>query len=264
MHGAGILGLIDQRACVDPGAEIDDDVTIGPFAVIGPQVRIGKGTWVGPHTVIKGPTSIGEHNRIYQFASVGEDPQDKKYAGEATRLEIGDRNIVREFATIHRGTAQDAALTRIGNDNLLMAYSHVAHDCFIANNTIMANAASLGGHVHIEDWAILGGFSIVHQFCHIGAHSFSAMGSVLKKDLLPYVTVSGHPARPFGINSEGLKRRGFSPPSIQHIKQAYKLLYKSHLKLDEALQAVNALAQEYPEVACMAAFAANSERSIIR
>jgi UDP-N-acetylglucosamine acyltransferase len=264
VHRAGILSLIDPKACIDPRAEIDEGVEVGPFTVIGAQVRIGKGTWIGPHAVIKGPTRIGRDNRIFQFASVGEDPQDKKYAGEPTRLEIGDRNVVREFATIHRGTAQDAALTRIGDDNLLMAYSHVAHDCFIGNHAIMANAASLGGHVRLEDWAILGGFSIVHQFCHIGMHSFSAMGSVLTKDVPPYVTVSGHPAKPFGINSEGLRRRAFSTDAIQHIKQGYKLLYKSHLRLEEALEALQQLAQEYPEVACMADFTAHSSRSIVR
>ena len=168
---------VDARAVIDPAAELDEGVTVGPFAVIGTGVRIGGGTAIGPHVVIRGPTRIGRDNRIFQFASIGEDPQDKKYAGEETGLEIGDRNQIREFTTIHRGTVQDDSLTRIGSDNLLMAYTHVAHDCRIGDNVVMANAASLGGHVQIGDWAILGGFSIVHQFCRIGAHSFSAMGS---------------------------------------------------------------------------------------
>lgn len=256
--------MIDSRAVIDPKAELDEGVTVGPFAVIGPGVRIGKETSVGPHTVIQGSTTIGVGNRIFQFASIGEAPQDKKYAGEDTRLEIGDRNVIREFTTLNRGTVQDEGATWIGSDNLLMAYTHVAHDCRIGDNVILANAASLGGHVTIEDWAILGGFAIVHQFCRVGAHSFSAMGSVIAKDIPPYVTVGGHPAAPHGINSEGLRRRGFDNEALQNIKRAYKLLYKEHLKLNEAADALREMARERPEIFPMSEFLDSSERSIVR
>lgn len=255
---------IDPRAVIDPAAELDEDVSVGPFAIIGPGVKIGRGSRIGPHTVISGPTTIGAGNRIFQFASIGEDPQDRKYAGEETRLEIGDRNQIREFTTIHRGTAQDAVVTRIGSDNLLMAYTHVAHDCQLGDHVILANAASLGGHVLVQDYAILGGFTIVHQFSHIGAHSFCAMGSVVNRDVPPFVTVSGHPAKPHGINSEGLRRQNFSDAAIRQIKRAYKLLYKSQLKLDEAVQAVRELAKEYPEAGLLSEFVGESDRGIIR
>jgi UDP-N-acetylglucosamine acyltransferase len=264
VHGQGFLSLIDSRAVIDPRAELDEGVSVGPFAVIGPEVQIGVGTRVGPHAVIKGPTRIGRDNRIFQFASVGEDPQDKKYAGEITWLEMGDRNVVREFATLNRGTVQDAGVTRIGDDNLFMAYVHVAHDCCIGNQVIMANAASLGGHVRIGDWAILGGFTIVHQFCQIGSHSFCAMGSVLTKDVPPYVTVSGHPAEARGINAEGLRRRAFPAAAIQGIRRAYRLLYLSGMKLEEAVAAISELGRDCPEVNIMAEFAAASARSITR
>lgn len=256
--------MIDPRAAIDPAAELDEGVAVGPFAVIGPDVRIGRGTEIGPHVVIKGPTTIGSENRIFQFSSIGEDPQDKKFAGENTRLEIGDRNQIREFTTLHRGTSQDVGVTRVGSDNLLMAYTHVAHDCQLGDHIILANAASLGGHVHIQDHAILGGFTIAHQFCHIGAHSFCAMGSVVSMDVPPYVTVGGHPARPHGINSEGLRRRGFSDEAIKQIKRAYKLLYKSRLRLDEAVVALQDLVKTAPEVALLPDFIGQSERGIIR
>ena len=233
-------------------------------AVIGAGVRIGKGTEVGSHVVIKGPCTIGRDNRIFQFASIGEDPQDLKYAGERTYLEIGDRNRIREFATIHRGTVQDASLTSIGSDNLLMAYTHVAHDCRIGSHVIMANASSLGGHVHVDDWAILGGFSIVHQFCRVGGHCFLGMGSVVSKDVPPYVTVSGHPARPHGINTEGLKRRSFDEQGILAIKRAYKCLYKSGLPLDEAIVEIQALAEKSAVLYALADFLRSRARSIVR
>ncbi len=256
--------MIDSKACIDPTAELDEGVTVGPFTVIGPGVCIGKGTTIGSHVVIKGPTTIGGDNRIYQFASVGEDPQDKKYAGEDTRLEIGDRNVIREFTTINRGTAQDAVATRIGNDNLLMAYTHVAHDCQLGNQVILANAASLGGHVTVDDWAILGGFSMAHQFSHIGAHSFCAMGSVINKDIPPYVTVSGHPAKPYGINSEGLRRRDFSTEAIQQIKRAYKIIYKQQNTIEEAILLLRELAEECQEIDRYIVFLEASERGIVR
>ena len=256
--------MIHPSAAIDPGARLAAGVDVGPFAVIGAGVEIGEGTRVGPHTVIRGPTRIGRDNRIFQFASVGEDPQDMKYGGEETRLEIGDRNQIRECATLHRGTVQDQGVTRVGDDNLFMAYTHVAHDCRIGNHVIMANAASLGGHVEIQDWAILGGFTIVHQFCRLGAHSFCAMGSALSKDVPPYVTVGGQPAAPHGINSEGLRRRGFSPAAIAAIKRAYRALYLAGLKLDEALERIGSLAAEVPEVAALAAFVAERGRGIVR
>ncbi|MCB1801418.1 MAG: acyl-ACP--UDP-N-acetylglucosamine O-acyltransferase [Gammaproteobacteria bacterium] len=256
--------MIDPRAVIDPEAEIDEGVTIGPFCVIGPKVQIGKGTRIGPHVVIKGPCRIGRDNRIYQFASVGEDPQDKKYADEETLLVIGDRNTIRESATIHRGTVQDESLTEIGNDNLFMAYTHVAHDCRVGSHVIMANAASLGGHVHIGDWAILGGFTTVHQFCRLGAHCFSAMGSGIGKDVPPFVMVSGQPAQPHGINSEGLKRRDFSAQQIASIKRAYRTLYNFGLSLAEAREQIVQAAVDNAEMRMFADFLATSERSIVR
>jgi UDP-N-acetylglucosamine acyltransferase len=256
--------LIHPTAVVDPGARLDAGVEVGPFAVIGPDVEIGAGTWIGPHAVLRGPTRIGRDNRIFQFASVGEDPQDKKYGGEPTRLEIGDRNRIREYVTIHRGTVQDQGLTTIGDDNLFMVAAHVAHDCRIGNQVIMANAASLGGHVVVADWAILGGFTIVHQFSRIGAHSFCAMGSVLTKDVPPYVTVGGHPAEPHGINSEGLRRRGLAAETISAIKRAYRSVYLAGLRLDEALDRLQPLAAEVPEVASFASFLRDSRRGVVR
>ena len=256
--------MIHPTAVVDPSAHFDSDVEVGPYAIIGADVRVGRGSRIGPHAILRGPTVIGRNNQIFQFASVGEDPQDKKYGGEPTTLTIGDRNVVRESATIHRGTVQGDGETRIGNDNLFMAYSHVAHDCVIGDRVIMANAASLGGHVVVEDWAILGGFTIVHQFCRIGAHSFSAMGSVIGKDVPPYITIDGHPAVPRGINSEGLKRRQFSSEQISAIRRAYRILYLSNLKLDEARQALAELAEAQPVIAAMVDFLSASGRSIVR
>ena len=264
MYRPGDRKLIDSRAVIDPDAELDEGVSVGPFSVIGAGVRIGKGTSIGPHVVLKGPTTIGCDNRIYQFASVGEDPQDKKYAGEPTRLEIGDRNVIRESATLHRGTVQDQGITRIGNDNLFMAYIHVAHDCVIGDNVILANGASLGGHVHIGDWAILGGFTMVHQFGRIGAHSFCGMGSAINMDLPPFVTVSGQPARPHGINSEGLRRRGFSDEEIRQVKRAYKLIYKSKLRLEASRDAIGAMLEETPSLQVLFDFLSESGRGILR
>lgn len=256
--------MLDPQAVIDPQCELDEGVTIGPFSVIGAGVSIASGTKIGPHVVIKGTTSIGHDNQIYQFASIGEDPQDKKYAGEATRLEIGDRNKIREFSTIHRGTAQDAVVTRIGNDNLFMAYTHVAHDCQIGDHIIMANAASLGGHVQIEDWAILGGFTIVHQFCRIGTHSFCAMGSAISKDVPPYVMVRGDPAKPHGINHEGLRRRKFNATQISEIKQAYKTLYEKSLLLSEASEQIHTKAQSCNALLPLDEFLQQNGRGIVR
>ena len=256
--------MIHPSAIVDPAAILAEDVSVGPFSIIGPDVEIGSGTTVGPHVVIKGPSRIGRDNRIFQFASVGEDPQDKKYQGEITRLEIGDRNVVREYCTIHRGTAQDQSLTRIGSDNLLMAYTHVAHDCVIGDEVIMANGASLAGHVSVDDHAILGGFSLVHQFCRIGRHSFSGMGSVISRDIPPYVMVGGSPTKPRGINNVGMERRGYDAEAILQIKRAFKVIYKSRLKLEEAIENLAAMAEQSPEILPMLEFLQQSGRSIIR
>ncbi|MCU7904509.1 MAG: acyl-ACP--UDP-N-acetylglucosamine O-acyltransferase [Candidatus Thiodiazotropha sp. (ex Epidulcina cf. delphinae)] len=256
--------MIDSRAVIGADAELEDGVSVGPFSIIGAGVRIAAGTQVGPHVVIHGPTRIGRNNRIYQFASIGEDPQDKKYAGEPTSLEIGDRNVIREFATLHRGTVQDRGVTRIGSDNLLMAYIHVAHDCVLGDHVIMANAASLGGHAQIGDYAILGGFTMVHQFCRVGAHSFSGMGSAINMDLPPYVMVSGQPAKPHGINREGLSRRGFGGETIQQIKRAYKLIYLSKQRLEEARNAIDGMLEETPELEILADFLKQNGRGILR
>lgn len=256
--------MIHPQAIVDPGAHIGAGVSIGPFSVIGADVVIGERTWVGPHVVINGPTRIGADNRIYQFASVGEAPQDLKYAGEPSRLEIGDRNVIREYATLHRGTAMGNDVTRIGSDNLVMAYCHVAHDCTVGDHVIMSNAASLAGHVEVGDHAILGGFTMVHQFTRIGAHTFSGMGSHIAKDLPPYVICDGHPARPRGINVEGLRRQGFNAERIRAIRGHYRLLYKSGLRLEEALERLAALAGDDPDAAVLTRFIRDSQRSILR
>lgn len=256
--------MIHPSAIIDDLAGVAEGVSVGPFCVIGPDVEIGAGTVIGPHVVIRGPTRIGRENRIFQFASIGEDPQDKKYQGEITRLEIGDRNVIREYSTVHRGTIQDKAVTRIGDDNLLMAYTHVAHDCVIGNGVIMANGASLAGHVTVDDCAILGGFSLVHQFCRIGRYSFSGMGSVISRDIPPYVMVGGSPTRPRGINSVGMERRGFDADSILQIKRAFKLIYKSRLKLEEAIESLASMAEQSTEVLPLLEFLKQSGRSIIR
>lgn len=255
---------IDPRAVIDPKAKLAAGVSVGPCSVIGPDVEIGAGTVIGPHVVIQGPTRIGRENRIHPFASLGGAPQDKKYAGEPTLLELGDRNTIFEFVTLNRGTAQDKGVTKIGNDNWLMAYVHVAHDCVLGDNIIMANNATLAGHVDIEDWAILGGFSKIHQFVRIGAHSFTGMNVDITRDVPPYVMVSGTPVEPHGINSEGLKRRDFSADQLRNIKNAYRVLYRSELRLEEALQQLKALGETQPEVAVMARFLEKSERSITR
>ncbi|MEJ2380743.1 MAG: acyl-ACP--UDP-N-acetylglucosamine O-acyltransferase [Gammaproteobacteria bacterium] len=256
--------MIDSRAIVDQAAELDDGVTVGPFAVIGPGVEIGAGTSIGPHAVVNGPTRIGRDNRIYQFASVGDDPQDKKYAGEPTRLEIGDRNVIREYCTINRGTVQDVGVTRVGDDNWIMAYVHIAHDCQVGDKTIFANGASLAGHVLVDDYAILGGFTLVHQFCRIGSHAFTAMGSGIAKDVPPYVMVSGNPARPHGLNLEGLARRGFSADALREIRRAYKVLYRSNLKLEAARERITEMAESCEELAVWREFLEQTRRSVVR
>ena len=256
--------MIDPHAVVDPSARLAAGVTVGPLTVIGPQVEIGAGTWIGPHAVIQGPTRIGCDNRIFQFASIGGIPQDKKYDGESTWLEIGNRNTFFEFVTINRGTPQDKGRTVIGSDNWIMAYVHIAHDCLLGDNLILANNTTLAGHVLIEDWAILGGFTKVHQFCRVGAHSFTGMNVDIARDIPPYVMVSGAPAEPRGINSEGLQRRAFTAEQIRNIKHAYRILYRSDLRLEEALEKLRVLAANQPEIVCMVEFLETSERSITR
>jgi len=256
--------MIHPTAIVDPKARIAPDVEIGPYTVIGPHVEIGPRCRIGSHAVITGHTRIGANNRIYQFVSLGEVPQDKKYGGEPTRLEIGDNNTIREFCTFNCGTAQDAGVTRVGDDNWIMAYAHLAHDCQIGNHTVFANNAQLAGHVHVGDYAILGGFTVVHQFCRIGAYSITAMGTIVLQDVPPYVTASGNSARPYGINAEGLKRRGFAAGTIMKLKRAYKTLYKSGLTLDEAKQELSRQLVQCPEIRPVLDFLAASSRGIIR
>jgi len=255
---------IHPTAIVHPGARLGEAVAVGPYSVIGEHVEIGDRCWIGPHVVVTGRTRIGQDNRIFQFASIGEIPQDKKYAGEPTQLEIGDRNTIREFCTFNCGTAQDVGVTRLGDDNWVMAYVHLAHDCQVGSNTILANNAQLAGHVRVGDWALLGGFTAVHQFVRIGAHSMTGLGSTLLQDLPPYVTASGNPAAPHGVNSEGLRRRGFSAHAIAAIRQAYKALYRSALRLDEARQQLAESAQEVPELEPLLEFLAVPGRGIVR
>ena len=251
-------------ALIHPDARLADSVAVGAYTIIGEHVEIGEGTSIGPHVVIVGRTRIGQHNRIFQFNSLGEIPQDKKYAGEPTRLEIGDHNTIREFCTFNLGTVQDAGVTRVGNHNWIMAYVHVAHDCHIGNHTIFANNSQLAGHVQVDDYAILGGFTGVHQFCKIGAHVMTGVGTVLKLDVPPYLTVSGNPSAPFGTNAEGLKRRGFSGAAVMAIKRAYKTLYKSGLTLEQATDVIREQAVQHPELNILLDFIGRSQRGIIR
>jgi UDP-N-acetylglucosamine acyltransferase len=264
MCRSGGLILIDPTAIIDSHAELADDVSVGAFSVIGADVKIDAGTVLGPHVVIKGPTSIGKMNRIYQFTSIGEDPQDKKYASEVTRLEIGDRNTIREFTSMHRGTQQDQGVTQIGNDNLFMAYTHVAHDCIIGDHVIMANGASLAGHVHLNNHAILGGFTLVHQFTQIGQYSFAAMGSAITQDIPPFIMVGGKPTRPHGINSVGMERNGISAEDIRLIRNAYKIIYKMNLRLEDAIEQMEALVGDSQQLFDMISFLRNVRRGILR
>lgn len=259
---------IHATAIVDPEAELADDVEVSAYAVVGAHVRVGAGTRIGAHCVIEGHTTIGRENRIYQFASIGAAPQDKKYAGEPTRLEIGHGNTIREFCTINTGTAQDEGVTRLGDDNWIMAYVHIAHDCRIGSHTIIANATQLGGHVHLGDWAFLGGLSGVHQFVRVGAHAMTGFQTRLAQDLPPFVTAAGNPAQATGINAEGLRRRGYSPERIARVKQMHRILYRQGLTLAAATEALRALVDDAPEaavdVSLMLSFLAEAERGIVR
>jgi UDP-N-acetylglucosamine acyltransferase len=256
--------MIHPTAIVEPGAQLAAGVSVGAYSVIGSKVRIGEGTWIGPHVVIEGRTRVGRDNRIFQFASVGAPPQDKKYAGEDTVLEIGDRNTFREGVTVNRGTVGGLGITRIGDDNWIMAMVHIAHDCVLGNHTIFANNSGLAGHVNVGDWAILGGATSVHQFVNVGAHSFTSMQTYLDRDLPPYVMAAGNMAKPYGINSEGLRRRGFSEQAINAIKQAYKTLYRSGLGLEEARRQLEIQAASCAEVRVLVEALNASQRGPIR
>lgn len=256
--------MIHPSAIIDPSAEIADDVDIGPFSIIGRDVSIDSGTWIGSHVVINGPTHIGKDNKIYQFCSLGDAPQDKKYADEPTRLEVGNRNVIREYCTFNRGTTQDAGITHLGDDNWIMAYVHLAHDCQVGSNTIFANGTTLAGHVQVEDKVIFGAFTVIHQFCRIGYHAFSGMGTVIKADVPPYSMINGNPAEPHGINIEGLKRTGLSMDQIKVLRRAYKVIYKSGIRLQEAIEELDTMAKEHDEVARLPEFLRLSDRGIVR
>jgi len=256
--------LIHETAIIHPNAQLADDVSIGPYSVIGDGVVIGRGTRIAAHVSIEGPTCIGAENEIFQFASIGAKPQDKKYAGEPTELWIGDRNVIREGCTLNRGTQQDKGKTVIGNDNWIMAYVHIAHDCIVGNHTVFANNATLAGHVEIRDYVTLGGFTLVHQFCVVGEYAFTGMGSALSKDVPPYIMANGAPAEPRGINSEGLRRRGFASETIQRIRDAYRLLYRQHLSMQEALATIEARHRDLNDIQRLVDFCRSSGRGVIR
>jgi len=255
---------IHATAIVAPDARVAEDVEVGPYCVIGAGVEIGARTRLGPHATVHGLCKIGTDNVIHAFASVGDAPQDKKYNGEPTRLEIGDRNVIREFVTLNRGTTKAHGVTVIGNDNLFMSYAHVAHDCHVGNQCVLANSATLGGHVELGDWVIMGGFAAIHQFCKVGAHAFLANNAAVTRDVPPYVMAVGAPAKPHSVNAEGLKRRGFTPVQIRNIRNAYRVLYRSGLKLTEAEAQLKATALEQPEILPFVEFIPQSTRSLVR
>jgi UDP-N-acetylglucosamine acyltransferase len=259
-----MTGRVHPSALVDPQARLGAGVEVGPYSIVGPGVTVGDGTWIGAHVVLDGRTRIGRGNRIFHFASIGGPPQDKKYGGEETAVEIGDGNTIREYVTINRGTAQDAGATRIGDDNWIMAYVHFAHDCQVGSHTIVANACQLAGHVTLGDWAILGATTLVHQFVSIGAHAFTGMGSYLPQDLPPYVTAAGNTARPYGINAEGLRRRGFDAGTIAALKTAYRTLYRSGLSLEEARRQLEEQSKSCAEVRPIVEFLRTAKRGLLR
>ena len=258
------MSHIHPTAIIDSRARLGVGVSVGPYTVIDGEVEVGEGTWIGAHNVITGRTTIGCDNRIFHFCSIGEANQDKKYKGEPTRLEIGDRNTIREYCSLNRGTAQDAGVTRVANDNWIMAYSHIAHDCQVGSHTVFANHATLAGHVHVGDWTVLGGFTGVHQFVKIGAHVMTGVSSVVLQDVPPFITIAGNPCAPYGINAEGLKRRGFSSDAIAALKRAYRTLYKSGLPLAEARSQLESQAAQIPELALLVDFLSASTRGILR
>jgi len=258
------MAEIHETAIVDPTAELAHDVVVGPYSIIEGDVSIGEGTWIGPHVVIRNHTSIGRENRIFQCASIGEEPQHQGYKGELTKLKIGNRNIIREYCTLNRGTAGHLGITQIGDDNFIMAYVHIAHDCVLGNHIIFANGASLAGHVDVGDYAIMGGFSLVHQFCKVGAHCITGIGAICFQDVPPYIVAAGNSAKPFGINVKGLRRRDFSEKTISLLKSAYRLVYRSNLDFKTAIKEIDALGNKDTNVAMFSEFLQRSERGIIR
>ena len=258
------MSRIDPRAVVSPQANLADDVEVGPFAVIGPDVTIGPGCRIGAHAIVNGPTVLGSDNQVFQFASLGDAPQDKKYKGEPTRLEVGDRNVFREYVTVNRGTVTGRAVTRIGSDNMLLAYTHVAHDCLLGDHIVLSNLVMLAGHVDLGDWVIMSGFSGVHQFTKVGAHAFIGNMTAVTRDVPPYVLAAGQPAEPRSVNSEGLKRRGFSEEQIRAIRNAYRVLYRSDLRLEEALPRLEEMAGQHDCLRIFVDFIGKSTRSLVR
>lgn len=257
--------MIHNTAIIDPGARIGDNVSIGPFSIIGADVTIGDNTCIKSHVVIQGPTSIGSGNTVFPFCTIGEDPQDRKYDNDAhSLLEIGDGNVIREYCTINRGTDLGGGKTLVGSNNWIMAYVHIAHDCNVGSNTIFANNTTLAGHVTVDDYAIFGGFTGVHQFCHIGSHCFTAISSVVVKDVPPYLMIAGNTAKPNGLNREGLKRHGFARETIDALKQAYRIVYRQGLTVGKALDELESLARTHEEVRLFTDFIANSHRGIVR
>lgn len=256
--------MIDERAMIHPKAKIAAGVTVGPGTVIGADVEIGENTWIGPHVVIEGPTTIGKNNKIFQFASVGDEPQDITYKGEPTRLEIGDNNVIREYCMISRGTVKGGGLTRVGDNNFFMAYSHIGHDCMIGSHIIMVNHAALSGHVIVNDYAIIGPYAAVHQFCHVGAYAFIARATYVTKDVLPYVMIAGHNTSAFGINTVGLRRRGFSSAAIDCLRRAYKVIFRKGLTVQQALTELEVMQQECPEIIPLIDGLNQSTRGIVR
>lgn len=255
---------IHATALVAPDAVLAEGVDVGAYAVIGPGVEIGPRTRIGAHAMVHCYTKLGADNIVHSYASVGDAPQDKKYKGEPTRLEVGDRNVIREFVTLNRGTTKDRGVTTIGDDNLFMSYAHVAHDCVVGNQCVLANSSTLGGHVQLGDWVIMGGFAAIHQFCKVGAHAFLANNAAVTRDVPPYVMAVGGPAKPHSINAEGLKRRGFTPEQIRNLRNAYRVLYRSGLRLDAALEQLREAAREQPEVQALVDFIPTSTRSLVR
>jgi UDP-N-acetylglucosamine acyltransferase len=256
--------VISEHAIIHPSAKLGAGVTVGPGTIIGADVDIGEGTWIGPHVVIQGPTVIGKHNKIFQFASVGDEPQDITYQGEATRLEIGDHNVIREFCMISRGTVKGGGLTRLGDHNFLMAYSHIGHDCMVGNQVIMVNYSALSGHVIIDDYAIIGPYAAVHQFCQVGAYAFIARATYVTKDVLPYVMIAGHTTSACGINTVGLRRRGFSSSAIDHLRRAYKVIFRKGLTVQQALSELDIMKEDCPEMVPMIEALMKSTRGIVR
>jgi len=256
--------VISEHAIIHPSAKLGAGVTVGPGTIIGADVDIGEGTWIGPHVVIQGPTVIGKHNKIFQFASVGDEPQDITYQGEATRLEIGDHNVIREFCMISRGTVKGGGLTRLGDHNFLMAYSHIGHDCMVGNQVIMVNYSALSGHVIIDDYAIIGAYAAVHQFCQVGAYAFIARATYVNKDVLPYVMIAGHTTSACGINTVGLRRRGFSSSAIDYLRRAYKVIFRKGLTVQQALSELDLMKEDCPELVPMIEALMKSTRGIVR